>query len=61
MDSGNRTQEVWSALDTVTDPELDQSVTSLEFVTSDRVQVADLLVRPELCLPHGKRYAGCGD
>ena len=38
MDSGNRTQEVWSALDTVTDPELDQSVTSLEFVTAAVVE-----------------------
>ena len=28
MASGNQTKEVWSALDTVTDPELDQSVTS---------------------------------
>src|SRR3984957_273507 len=32
-----RTEEVWSALDTVTDPELDESVTSLEFITSVQV------------------------
>src|SRR6202162_445442 len=32
-----RTKEVWSALDTVTDPELDESVTSLEFITSVQV------------------------
>src|SRR5580693_8665512 len=50
MDSGNRTQEVWSALDTVTDPELDQSVTSLEFVTSVQIQQEDS-VRIEFRLP----------
>ena len=33
-----RTQEVWSALGTVTDPEIDESVTSLEFVTSVRIE-----------------------
>src|ERR1700722_1707503 len=38
MTTGNRTQEVWSALDTVTDPELDESVTSLEFITSVEIQ-----------------------
>ena len=32
-----RTEEVWSALDTVTDPELDESVTSLEFITSVQI------------------------
>src|ERR1700719_4221133 len=32
-----RTEEVWSALDTVTDPELDESVTSLDFITSVQV------------------------
>jgi metal-sulfur cluster biosynthetic enzyme len=32
-----RTKEIWSALDTVTDPELDESVTSLEFITSVQV------------------------
>jgi metal-sulfur cluster biosynthetic enzyme len=30
----NRTQEVWTALASVTDPEIDESVTSLEFITS---------------------------
>src|SRR5580704_2067028 len=34
MTTDKRTQEVWSALGTVTDPELDESVTSLQFVTS---------------------------
>jgi len=29
----DRTEEVWSALDTVTDPEIDESVVSLNFVT----------------------------
>jgi metal-sulfur cluster biosynthetic enzyme len=38
MTTDKRTQEVWSALGTVTDPELDESVTSLEFVTSVEVQ-----------------------
>lgn len=38
MTDGNRTQEVWSALGTVTDPEIDESVTSLEFITSVRIE-----------------------
>lgn len=38
MTTGDRSQEVWSALDTVTDPELDESVTSLEFITSVQIQ-----------------------
>jgi metal-sulfur cluster biosynthetic enzyme len=50
MASGNRTQEVWSALDTVTDPELDESVTSLEFVTSVQIQDGNN-VRIEFRLP----------
>jgi len=29
----DRSEEVWSALDTVTDPEIDESVVSLDFVT----------------------------
>src|ERR1700730_14150057 len=32
-----RTKEVWSALDTVTDPELDESVTALKVITSVQV------------------------
>src|SRR6202048_1979470 len=36
--TGNRTEEIWSALGRVTDPELDESVTFLEFVTSVEVQ-----------------------
>src|ERR1700719_235960 len=38
MTTGNRTEEVWSALGRVTDPELDESVTFLAFVTSVEVQ-----------------------
>ena len=33
----NRTEEVWSALNCVTDPEIDESVVSLDFVTGVRV------------------------
>jgi metal-sulfur cluster biosynthetic enzyme len=50
MTTGNRTQEVWSALGTVTDPELDESVTSLEFVTSVQIQEEND-VRIEFRLP----------
>jgi metal-sulfur cluster biosynthetic enzyme len=50
MASGNRTQEVWSALDAVTDPELDESVTSLEFVTAVQVEQGND-VRIEFRLP----------
>jgi len=39
--SDNRTQEIWSALNTVTDPELDESVTSLKFITSVRIEPGD--------------------
>jgi metal-sulfur cluster biosynthetic enzyme len=38
MADDNRSQEVWSALGTVTDPEIDESVTSLEFITSVRIE-----------------------
>ena len=38
MAGDNQTQEVWLALNAVTDPELDESVTSLEFVTSVEIQ-----------------------
>src|SRR3984957_13320039 len=37
----NRTLEIWSALNTVTDPELDESVTSLKFITSVRIEPGD--------------------
>jgi metal-sulfur cluster biosynthetic enzyme len=50
MASGNRTQEVWSALGTVTDPELDESVTALKFITSVQVQDGNN-VRIEFRLP----------
>src|SRR6201984_403916 len=33
-----RTEEIWSTLRTVTDPELDESVTSLEFITLVRIE-----------------------
>jgi metal-sulfur cluster biosynthetic enzyme len=38
MADSDRAQEVWSALGSVTDPEIDESVTSLEFVTSVRIE-----------------------
>jgi metal-sulfur cluster biosynthetic enzyme len=38
MADDNRTQEVWSAISAVTDPEIDESVTSLKFVTSVRIE-----------------------
>jgi metal-sulfur cluster biosynthetic enzyme len=41
MASDNRTQEIWSALNTVTDPELDESVTSLEFITLVQIDPGD--------------------
>jgi metal-sulfur cluster biosynthetic enzyme len=50
MTNGNRTQEVWSALNGVTDPELDESVTSLEFITSVEIQEGNS-VRVEFRLP----------
>ena len=50
MDRDNRTQEVWSALGTVTDPEIDESVTSLNFVTSVQIQPGNE-VRIEFRLP----------
>jgi metal-sulfur cluster biosynthetic enzyme len=50
MANGNRTQQVWSALGNVTDPELDESVTSLEFITSLQIQ-DESNVRIEFRLP----------
>src|ERR1700731_1108632 len=50
MTNGNQTQQIWSALDTVTDPELDESVTSLEFITLVEVQ-PESNVRIEFKLP----------
>src|SRR5580704_4699855 len=50
MTNGNHTQEIWSALDTVTDPELDESVISLEFITLVEVQ-SESNVRIEFRLP----------
>jgi len=48
--SSNPTQEIWSALNTVTDPELDESVTSLKFIRSVRINPEDE-VRIEFKLP----------
>jgi metal-sulfur cluster biosynthetic enzyme len=45
-----QTQEIWSALNSVTDPELDESVTSLEFITSVGIDPQDD-VRIEFRLP----------
>src|ERR1700757_5080241 len=52
------------ALGTVTDPEIDESVTTLKFVTgvvternslgNNQVQVAYVLVRAHFCVPHGE-------
>jgi metal-sulfur cluster biosynthetic enzyme len=50
MDRDTRTQEVWSALGTVTDPEIDESVTSLDFVTSVQIQPGNK-IRIEFRLP----------
>jgi metal-sulfur cluster biosynthetic enzyme len=41
MADSDRAREVWSALGTVTDPEIDESVTSLEFVTSVRIETGN--------------------
>jgi metal-sulfur cluster biosynthetic enzyme len=38
MSNGSQTEEVWSALSAVNDPEIDESVTSLEFVSSVRIE-----------------------
>jgi metal-sulfur cluster biosynthetic enzyme len=45
-----RTEQVWSALETVTDPELDESVTSLEFITLVQIEEENK-VRIEFRLP----------
>jgi metal-sulfur cluster biosynthetic enzyme len=36
-DRPDRLEQVWAALNTVTDPEIDESVTALEFISSVRV------------------------
>jgi metal-sulfur cluster biosynthetic enzyme len=38
MVQNSRTQQVWAALGSVTDPEIDESVTSLEFITAVRIE-----------------------
>jgi metal-sulfur cluster biosynthetic enzyme len=48
--SGNRREEVWSALSAVTDPELDESITALEFITALEVE-DQKRVRIEFRLP----------
>jgi metal-sulfur cluster biosynthetic enzyme len=52
----DRKQEVWSALNAVTDPEIDESVVSLDFVTavkvdSDRVEI-DFRLPTYWCAPN---------
>jgi metal-sulfur cluster biosynthetic enzyme len=37
MDPFNRLQEIWSALESVTDPEIDESVVSLDFVSEVKI------------------------
>ena len=50
MNQANRLEQVWSALGTVTDPEIDESVTRLQFVT--RVELAgDSRVKIKFRLP----------
>jgi metal-sulfur cluster biosynthetic enzyme len=41
MNPRNRLDEIWSALELVTDPEIDESVVSLEFVSNIRVDEKD--------------------
>jgi metal-sulfur cluster biosynthetic enzyme len=50
MTDVDHTQAVWSVLGQVTDPEIDESVTSLEFVTSVRIESAQQ-VHVEFRLP----------
>jgi metal-sulfur cluster biosynthetic enzyme len=38
MSCGNRREEVWSALSAVTDPEIDESVAALEFITALEIE-----------------------
>ncbi len=46
----DRTEEVWSALNTVTDPEIDESVVSLDFVTTLKID-SESRVEIEFRLP----------
>jgi metal-sulfur cluster biosynthetic enzyme len=50
MSCGNRSEEVWSALSTVTDPEIDESVTALEFITALEIE-GQKRIRIEFRLP----------
>jgi metal-sulfur cluster biosynthetic enzyme len=50
MASPAQSAEIWSALNSVTDPELDESVTSLEFITSVQIEEENK-VRIEFKLP----------
>jgi metal-sulfur cluster biosynthetic enzyme len=50
MTDADRSAEIWSALGAVTDPEIDESVTSLEFITSVRIESGNS-VRIEFRLP----------
>src|SRR3984893_1108771 len=50
MSCGNRSEEVWSALSTVTDPEIDESVTALEFIIALEIE-GQKRIRIEFRLP----------
>ena len=50
MNQANRLEQVWSALGTVTDPEIDESVTTLQFVTRVELE-GDSRVKIEFRLP----------
>ena len=50
MSCGNRREEVWSALSAVTDPEIDESVTALEFISALEIEGQNR-VRIEFRLP----------
>jgi metal-sulfur cluster biosynthetic enzyme len=50
MSCGNRSEEVWSALSAVTDPEIDESVTALEFITALEIEGQNR-IRIEFRLP----------
>jgi len=50
MSCGNRREEVWSALSAVTDPEIDESVTTLEFISALEIEGQNR-VRIEFRLP----------
>ena len=50
MNQANRLEQVWSALGEVTDPEIDESVTTLKFVTGVEIE-GDSRIRIKFRLP----------